>query len=279
MYVGGAEHAVLHLLYARFWHKFLYDIGKVSTSEPFKRLFHQGIILGEDGSKMSKSLGNVVNPDDIVNQYGADAFRMYEMFLGPLDAMKPWSSRGIDGTYRFLTKIWKLYIDENGTARVFDERCSPEEQKMIDETIQKVTQDIENLRFNTAISQMMICLNFMLKEEKPSKHAAITLLQLLAPFAPHIAEELYHQLGGTEESISDLKWPEPSNMIERPTNAKIVVQFDGKVRGTVFVDHDISETALIDIIKSDDKFRKYFGNQGVIKNVYVPNKLINFVTK
>ncbi|MDE6432266.1 MAG: leucine--tRNA ligase [Opitutales bacterium] len=279
LYVGGAEHAVLHLLYARFWHKFLYNIGIVSTDEPFKRLFHQGIILGEDGSKMSKSLGNVINPDDIIDKYGADAFRLYEMFLGPLDAMKPWNSRGIDGTFRFLSKIWKTYIDENGNARVFEEESAPAEQKMIDETIQKVTQDIEILHFNTAISQMMICLNFLLKEDKISKRAAFTLLQLLAPFAPHITEELYHRLGGTEESISDVEWPKPLGTATTPQDAKIVVQFNGKARGAISVPRDTSETALVDIIKSDLKLSKYLENKEVIKNNYVPNKVINFLIK
>lgn len=277
LYVGGAEHAVLHLLYARFWHKFLHKIGAVSTDEPFKKLFHQGIILGEDGSKMSKSLGNVINPDDIVNQYGADAFRLYEMFLGPLDAMKPWNSRGMDGPFRFLVKIWRLYIDESGAARKFGENISPDEQKIIDETIKKVTQDIEILHFNTAISQMMICLNFLLKEKNISKHAAITLLQLLAPFAPHISEELYHRIDSEAGSIADVPWPEPSNTVVDSKDMKIVVQFNGKVRGEIYVDKKTTEKELIEIIKSSDKFRKYLENKEVIKNVYVPNKIVNFV--
>lgn len=279
LYVGGVEHAVLHLLYARFWHRFLYDIGVVSTNEPFERLFHQGIILGEDGAKMSKSLGNVINPDDIVNQYGADSFRLYEMFLGPLDAMKPWNSRGIDGVYRFLTKLWRMCIDENGAARTFEEECSIEERKIVNDTVQKVTQDIEIFHFNTAISQMMICLNFLLKSEKISKYSIKTLLQLLSPFAPHITEELYHQLGGTEKTIADVPWPQPENLNILPSEVTIVVQFNGKVRGEVRVSRGASEDELSDIVKTHDKLSKYLENKEVVKKVYIQNKVINFVLK
>lgn len=279
LYVGGVEHAVLHLLYARFWHRFLYDIGVVSTNEPFERLFHQGIILGEDGAKMSKSLGNVINPDDIVNQYGADSFRLYEMFLGPLDAMKPWNSRGIDGVYRFLTKLWRMCIDENGAARTFEEECSIEERKIVNDTVQKVTQDIEIFHFNTAISQMMICLNFLLKSEKISKYSIKTLLQLLSPFAPHITEELYHQLGGTEKTIADVPWPQPENLNILPSEVTIVVQFNGKVRGEVRVSRGTSEDELSDIVKTHDKLSKYLENKEVVKKVYIQNKVINFVLK
>ncbi len=278
IYIGGAEHAVLHLLYARFWHQFLYDIGAVSTKEPFKRIFHQGIILGEDGSKMSKSLGNVINPDDIIDEYGADAFRLYEMFLGPLDAMKPWNSRGIDGTFRFLKKLWRLYIKEDGSVREFCEHCSSDEQKIIDETIRKVSQDIEDLHFNTAISQMMICLNFLSKKDNFSKTSAIKLLQLLSPFAPHITEELYHRIDGSVSSISDLRWPKPLSDVQS-TEVKIVVQFNGKFRGEVVADRDTSQEDLTKNIKLNDKFKKYFDGTEVVKIIFVPNKVINFVMR
>lgn len=279
MYIGGAEHAVLHLLYARFWHKFLYNIEVVSTSEPFRKLFHQGIILGEDGTKMSKSRGNVINPDDIIIQYGADSLRLYEMFLGPLDAMKPWSTKGIEGVSRFLKKIWRMCINEDGSIHVFRKNSSDREEIIISETIRKVTQDIETMHFNTAISQMMTCLNVFLKEKNISKKSAIEFLQLLAPFAPHIAEELYNRIDGIENSISNLLWPKQLKRLEQSDNAKIVVQFNGKVRGELIADKNISQDALIEGIKSDEKLRKYMIGKIIVKVIYIPCKIINIVIK
>jgi leucyl-tRNA synthetase len=209
LYVGGAEHAVLHLLYARFWHKVLFDIGAVTQPEPFRKLFHQGIILGEDGEKMSKSRGNVVNPDTIIASHGTDSLRLYLMFLGPLEAMKPWSPRGIEGVHRFLHKAWRLAIGPVGepAARLNEAAAeSPELEKLLHETIKKVGDDIEALRFNTAISQMMVCLN-ALQEAPTLKPATVrSFVQLLAPFAPHLGEELWARLGGTG-SVGAAAWP------------------------------------------------------------------------
>jgi leucyl-tRNA synthetase len=278
MYIGGAEHAVLHLLYARFWHKFLYDIGAVSTSEPFKKLFHQGIILGEDGSKMSKSRGNVVNPDEVIKQYGADALRLYEMFLGPLEAMKPWSTRGIEGVFRFLKRIWYFYIADDGKVKIFGNEGSQETSNVLDDTIGKVTQDIENLRFNTAISQMMICLNTFIKEESISKEQSIKFLQLLAPFAPHIAEELYSRLDGSVGSISFLPWPKYCAR-DRRSEVKIAVQINGKVRGECFVDKNAEHDQVMEVVRKNDKISKFLLGKTIEKVILVPAKIINILVK
>lgn len=283
MYIGGAEHAVLHLLYARFWHKFLYNIGIVSTSEPFKKLFHQGIILGEDGVKMSKSKGNVINPDEVIDQYGADALRLYEMFLGPLEAMKPWSSRGIEGMFRFLKKIWKLFVKEDGNVRDFSDVASNSEKILINTAINKVTQDIDNMRFNTAISQLMICLNGFGKESVLSRDSIVKFLQILAPFAPHIAEEIYSRINMTDDtktSIIDLGWPKASSDVDaRVADTKIALQFNGKLRGELTIDNNSSQEDIINRIKANEKFNKYLVDKSVVKVVYIPNKLINLVVK
>ncbi len=191
LYVGGAEHAVLHLMYARFWHKILYDLGYVSTKEPFMKLCHQGIILGEDSRKMSKSRGNVVNPDDVVKQYGADSMRLFEMFMGPLTDSKPWSTRGVEGVSRFLNRVWRMMVDENGSllASISDGTLTTDEERLFHQTIKKVTEDIETMNFNTAISQMMIFVNEFLNKEIKPRHVMETFVLLLSPFAPHIAEE------------------------------------------------------------------------------------------
>ncbi|MDR2435805.1 MAG: leucine--tRNA ligase [Puniceicoccales bacterium] len=279
MYIGGAEHAVLHLLYARFWHKFLYDIGAVSTPEPFKKLFHQGIILGEDGTKMSKSRGNVVNPDDVIGQYGADALRLYEMFLGPLEAMKPWSTRGIEGVSRFLKKIWHFYIADDGSAKSFDGKISQRTSDVFNETVGKVTQDIENLRFNTAISQLMICLNTFTKEGTISKEQAVQFLQLLVPFAPHIAEEIYSRIDGAVGSVSFLPWPKSNGKVDPGNSAKIAVQINGKIRGECHVDRDATCDQIVEIIKGDGKFSKFLTGKNIAKVIFVPAKLVNIVVE
>ena len=196
LYVGGPEHTVGHLLYARFWQKVLFDAGLVSHDEPFQKLVHQGMILGEDGEKMSKSAGNVINPDEIVAKYGADALRMYEMFMGPLNKDKPWQDKGIFGLKKFLERIWRLCINEDGKAICQDQEPSLTTQKLLHKTIKKVTEDIENMHFNTAISQMMILVNELYKTEQRPQLALMILLQLLSPFAPHIADELWERLGG-----------------------------------------------------------------------------------
>ncbi|MEK6756088.1 MAG: leucine--tRNA ligase, partial [Bacteroidota bacterium] len=200
LYVGGSEHAVLHLMYARFWHKVLYDLGHVSTKEPFMKLRHQGIILGEDSRKMSKSRGNVVNPDDVVSQYGADSMRLFEMFMGPLEEMKPWSTRGVEGVFRFLNRVWRVFINENGVLNpsMKDTPCPPDFERLFHQTVKKVGEDIEALRFNTAISQMMIFVNEAMKLEQLPRKEMEQFILLLAPFAPHLAEELWERIGHTK---------------------------------------------------------------------------------
>ncbi|MCS6965840.1 MAG: leucine--tRNA ligase, partial [Candidatus Kapabacteria bacterium] len=204
LYVGGAEHAVLHLLYARFWHKVLYDYGYVSTPEPFHRLFHQGLILGEDGRKMSKSLGNVINPDDVVTQYGADALRLFEMFLGPLEATKPWSTKGIEGIARFLNRVWRLFVEEDGSLSpaISDDPLTEDQEFLLHSTLKKVTEDIEALRFNTAIAQMMVFVGEVYHMPRRPRSLLEPFLLCLAPFAPHIAEELWHRLGHTDSVVT-----------------------------------------------------------------------------
>lgn len=280
LYVGGAEHAVLHLLYSRFWHLFLYDCGFVSTPEPFPKLFHPGIILGSDGNKMSKSLGNVVNPLDVADEYGADALRLYEMFLGPLEASKPWSTKNIEGVFRFLKKIWRLFVTVDGTlsATINGERDSAALECLLNETIQIVTEDIEHLRFNTAISQLMICLNGFQKEPHLSKTAAKTFLQLLAPFAPHIAEDLWERCG-EQSSIIDAGWPkaDPSKCIR--DELKIIIQVNGKLRDEICVPTDASKEDILERAKSAPRAVPFLAKGTIVKEIYVPGKLVNFVVK
>ncbi|MDR2806632.1 MAG: leucine--tRNA ligase [Puniceicoccales bacterium] len=275
-YIGGAEHAVLHLLYARFWHLFLYDIGAISAEkEPFCKLFHQGIILGNDGHKMSKSCGNVINPDEIVAQYGADSLRLYEMFLGPLEAMKPWKSKGIEGVYRFLKKVWSLYIDEFGKTRTFSENNTPAIDRLLNTTIKKVTEDIEALQFNTAIAQMMI---FVHGAQKDGIHrsTAVAFLQLLAPFAPHISEELWARLG-ENFPIAKAKWPTYDASKLAAHNVKIILQVNGKVRDEILVDAQATPEEIEKIAWQRERFIAFIGQRRVIKKVYVPGKIFNAV--
>lgn len=280
MYIGGAEHAVLHLLYARFWHHFLFDLGLLPTSEPFKRLFHPGIILGPDGNKMSKSLGNVINPNTVVESYGADSLRLYEMFLGPLEAAKPWNLQNIEGVHRFLKKIWREFIDLEGelTKKVSGKRDSEVFEKLLHETISKVTESIEGLRFNTAISQLMICINGIQKEEQISKESAKIFLQLLAPFAPHISEELWERLG-EPGSICQVAWPkfDPEKCVR--SQLKIIVQVNGKVRDEVIVPADMEQDEIVTIARKASKAVPFLSKGEIVKEVYVPKKLVNFVVR
>jgi leucyl-tRNA synthetase len=278
LYVGGAEHAVLHLLYARFWHKVLYDYGYVSTPEPFYKLFHQGLILGEDGRKMSKSLGNVVNPDEVVQKYGADSLRMFEMFLGPLQDTKPWSTTGIEGINRFLNRIWRLFIDENGNLNpnIEDLPLTPEQEYILHSTIKKVTEDIENLRFNTAIAQMMIFVNEFYKFEKKPKEALEKFLLILAPFAPHISEELWHKLGYSE-SIFTYSFPEFDEHKAIKKEVEIVVQINSKIRARINVPIDTPENEVLDIAKSEPNVQKYLAGKEIRKVIFVPNKILNII--
>ncbi|HEY4300431.1 MAG TPA: leucine--tRNA ligase [Candidatus Didemnitutus sp.] len=279
LYVGGAEHAVLHLLYARFWHKVLFDLGIVPQNEPFRRLFHQGIILGEDGHKMSKSRGNVVNPDDLIRGFGADSVRLYLMFLGPLEAMKPWNPKGIEGVHRFLRKIWRECIDESGelNARVSDTATlSAEADKLLHETIRKVGDDIEGLHFNTAISQMMILVNALQKEPALPRRALLTLIQLVAPFAPHLGEELWCRLGQTG-SVAAAAWPafDPAKLVA--TTITIVFQVNGKHRGDAQVPVGVTEQELVQLALDHPRVAPHLGGKPIKRSIYVKGKLINLL--
>ncbi|GIO28586.1 leucine--tRNA ligase [Ornithinibacillus bavariensis] len=277
IYIGGAEHAVLHLLYARFWHKFLYDIGVVPTKEPFMKLFNQGMILGEGNEKMSKSKGNVVNPDDIIASHGADTLRLYEMFMGPLDASVAWSTNGLDGARRFLDRVWRLFINEDGSLsnKIVDEE-STELEKVYHETVKKVTEDFEHLHFNTGISQMMVFINEGYKAEKLSKKYVEGFVKMLSPVAPHIAEELWSRLGH-EETISYEAWPtyDASKLVEN--EIEIVIQVLGKVRSKLKVAKDISKEELEKLALEDEGIQDWIAGKTVRKVVVVPGKLVNIV--
>ncbi len=339
IYIGGAEHAVLHLLYARFWHKVLYELGIVSTAEPFQRLVHQGLILGEleftlyknklgealsyewvsathtdmrtgeavqgygiskdavmkDGDhfvlkedatiriearahKMSKSRGNVVSPDTVVQQYGADTLRLYEMFLGPLEASKPWSTQGIEGMSRFLKKVWRTYISESGGLRpkLKDGPEALDIQKLLQATIKKVSADIEHLRFNTAISQLMICINAFAKQESLTKASLECYLQLLAPFAPHIAEELWVRLGN-KPSISNVPWPTYEAAVLAESTFKLIVQVNGKMRAELCLDVNKEPDLILAEAKAHPKVAAALAGKVLKKEVYVPGKILNLV--
>ncbi|WP_047983638.1 leucine--tRNA ligase [Ornithinibacillus californiensis] len=277
IYIGGAEHAVLHLLYARFWHKFLYDIGVVPTKEPFMKLFNQGMILGEGNEKMSKSKGNVVNPDDIIASHGADTLRLYEMFMGPLDSSVAWSTNGLDGARRFLDRIWRLFINEDGSlSNKIVDGTGPELEKVYHETVKKVSEDFENLHFNTGISQMMVFINEGYKSEKLPKEYVEGFVKLLSPVAPHLSEELWSRLGHTG-TISYEAWPtyDESKLVE--DEVEIVIQVMGKVRAKLNVAKDISKDELEKIALADEGIQEWIEGKTVRKVVVVPGKLVNIV--
>ncbi len=279
-YIGGAEHAVLHLLYARFWHRFLHDIKVVSKPEPFQKLFHQGIILGEDGQKMSKSRGNVVNPDEIISKYGCDTLRMFLMFLGPLEDMKPWNAKGIEGISRFLRKVWREIIDPSGAIapKVVDAPETPETERALHETIKKVTEDFEALRFNTAISQLMIFVNHLGKVDRFSRATAKALVQLVAPMAPHIGEELWSRLG-EKPSITDAPWPrfDPAKLVAE--TVKVVFQVNGKLRGEAMLPVGASQTDALAAARDHERVKPFLEGKTVVKEIYVPGKILNIVVK
>jgi leucyl-tRNA synthetase len=273
LYIGGAEHAVLHLLYARFWHHILYDIGVVSDPEPFKKLFHQGIILGEDGEKMSKSSGNVVNPETIIESYGADTLRLYLMFLGPLEAMKPWNTKGIEGIARFLRRVWSLATDE---SRMSADAEDDKKLRVLHQTIKKVTQDYTALGFNTAIAQMMICVKELSQGESVAKHSVETLVKLVAPLAPHISEELWQNLGHNG-SIAEAGWPEHDERLLVVNSVKIIFQVNGKYRGDAQMPADISKDAAIAAAKSNERVQSFIVGKEIKKEIYVAGKIVNIV--
>jgi leucyl-tRNA synthetase len=284
LYIGGAEHAVLHLLYARFWHKLLYDRGAVSTPEPFQQLVNQGMILGEDGEKMSKSRGNVINPDKIVTEYGADTLRLYEMFMGPLTkSPKAWSTQGVNGVRGFLDRVWRMIIDENAEtpvvcAAVQDIAPSEPQNRVLHKTIKAVTQDLDTLSFNTAIARMMEFTNFFLKEDVRPKSAMERLVLLLSPLAPHICEELWQALGHTE-SLAYHAWPTFDERLIQEDTVEIPVQIKGKLRSKVIVPAGADREALEAAARADAKISELLADQTVVKVVVVPGRLINFVTK
>ncbi|MCH2212066.1 MAG: leucine--tRNA ligase [Fuerstiella sp.] len=283
LYIGGAEHAVLHLLYARFWHKLLFDRGHVSTPEPFNRLVNQGMILGENGEKMSKSRGNVINPDDVVNEYGADALRLYEMFMGPLEQVKPWSMKGVEGVFRFLGRVWRMVIDQRSedlilNAAVSDSEPTEQQMRILHKTIKAVSADIERMSFNTAISRMMEFVNFMGHEDIRPKAVLEPFVLILSPFAPHIAEELWRVFGHTE-SLARESWPEHDESLLIEDTVEIPVQVNGRLRAKIHVPGDANQTALQSAAEADATVQQQLEGKNVVKVIAVPGRMVNFVVK
>ena len=301
LYVGGTEHAVLHLLYARFWHKVLFDLGYVSSPEPFYKLVNQGLILGEDGQKMSKSRGNVVNPDDILEEFGADALRLYEMFMGPLEMVKPWNTKGVEGVYRFLGRVWRMFIDEK-TEKTFEQKFtvsneqrsellaelklridvvdidpSQEQMKVLHTCIKKVTEDMENMRFNTAISALMVFVNEASNWDLRPISVMKDFLLLLVPFAPHIAEELYSKANSQEGSIAYYPWPIFDEKYLVETSIEMAVQVNGKVRDRLQLPADIESSKIEELALHSENVMRHIEGKKVKKVIVIPGKLINIV--
>jgi leucyl-tRNA synthetase len=278
LYVGGAEHAVLHLLYSRFWHKVLYDSGLVNTVEPFQRLINQGMILGEDNQKMSKSKGNVINPDDIIKNYGADSMRVYEMFMGPLEVSKPWITAGLVGVSRFLERLWMMGNREPGTG----EKISAEEMKrltkLLHKTVKKVSEDTAGINFNTAISAMMIYSNELVKLDEIPRALWEPLVIMISAYAPHLGEELWEKLGN-RPSVSACTWPAYEEHLTLDDEVTIVVQVNGKIRdkftaATGTAKDELEKTAL-----AMPGIQKWLDGQTIVKVISVPDKLVNIVVK
>lgn len=280
LYIGGAEHAVLHLLYARFWHKVLYDLGFVATPEPFMKLVNQGMILGEDGEKMSKSRGNVINPDEVIGNFGADTFRIYEMFMGPLTRVKPWSTSSIDGVFRFLNRVWNVFVTDEGKTSPDIQDVTPGSStlSLLHKTIFKVTDDIENLRFNTAISQMMIFVNEIIKLPVKPRSVMQTFLHLLNPFAPHLTEQIWNLLGNAQ-SLAYTDWPtyDPDLIIDELVT--LAVQINGKVRGTFEIARDSADQDCIESALQLENVKRYIENLTIVKTVVIKNKIVSIVVK
>ncbi len=273
LYVGGAEHAVLHLLYARFWYKFLYDIGMVNTDEPFMRLVNQGMILGEGGVKMSKSLGNVINPDEVIETYGADAMRLYEMFMGPLQVSKPWSTKGIAGVKRFLDRVWKV-----SEKKLTDKKPPENLVKLLHKTIKKVSNDTANLEFNTAIAQMMIYIGELHREEFLYRELWEPFVLLLAPYAPHMAEELWEKLGNSP-SVAYAKWPKWDEALTIDETVTVVYQINGKIRAREEIPQGLSKEELEKQALDNGRIKQLLEGKRVVKVITIPNKLVNIVVK
>jgi len=304
LYVGGTEHAVLHLLYARFWHKVLFDLGHVSTPEPFFKLVNQGLILGEDGQKMSKSRGNVVNPDDVLGEYGADAFRLYEMFMGPLEMVKPWNTQGVEGVYRFLGRVWRLFVDEKSETAfeqaetteqnknelldlilldgaIAEMDATPAQLKALHACIKKVTEDLDGMRFNTAISAMMVFINEAMTWQTKPLSVMKTFLQLLAPFAPHLAEELWARLhatfGQTAPSLAYAPWPKFDAALLVESEIEIPVQVNGKLRDVIKVSVNATPADLETAAKNSEKVKPFIEGKTIKKIIVVPKKMVNLI--
>jgi leucyl-tRNA synthetase len=279
LYIGGAEHAVLHLLYSRFWHKLLCDLGFVSTKEPFKKLVNQGMILGEDGQKMSKSRGNVVNPDKVVADYGADSMRLYEMFMGPLEVIKPWSMQGVEGVYRFLHKAWRTVVDKDTgelDKAVKESHADEVTLRLLNQTIKKVGDDIESFGFNTAISQMMIFINHLSKQEIRPKSIVEKFVLVLAPFAPHIAEELWERLGHTD-TLAYEPWPEYDKELIKEKEIELVVQVNGKIKDRIVVSTDADEEQIKQKALASEKVKKALDGREPRKIIVIKSRLVNIV--
>jgi leucyl-tRNA synthetase len=303
LYVGGTEHAVLHLLYARFWHKVLFDLGHVSTAEPFYKLVNQGLILGEDGQKMSKSRGNVINPDDILAQYGADAFRLYEMFMGPLEMTKPWSTAGVEGVYRFLGRVWRLFVDEASetefeqncttapergveflqnvriSSHIKEETATPAQLKALHAGIKKVTEDLDGLRFNTGISALMMFINEAMTWPTRPVSVLREFLILLQPFAPHLAEELWSKIHSNKEHLplAYAPWPQfdPALLVE--DTVEIPVQVNGKLRDVIKVPVDAPQAELEATAMASEKVKQFIVGKTIKKVIVIPKRLVNIV--
>ncbi|MED1952430.1 leucine--tRNA ligase [Brevibacillus centrosporus] len=280
IYIGGAEHAVLHLLYSRFWHKFLYDIGVVPTKEPFQKLYNQGMILGENNEKMSKSKGNVVNPDDIINSHGADTLRMYEMFMGPLDASIAWSTKGLDGARRFLDRVYRLFVNDNGqlNEKIVDTSEVAGMERTYHQTVKKVTEDYEGLRFNTGISQLMVFVNEAYKQEVLPKKYMEDFVKMLSPIAPHIAEELWEKLGHTE-TIAYEAWPtyDESKLVE--DEVEIVLQVNGKNKEKLLIASDATKEQMEELAMENEVIKELIEGKTIVKMIAVPGKLVNIVVR
>ena len=279
LYIGGAEHAVLHLLYARFWHKFLFDIGYVSTKEPFKKLVNQGMILGEDGQKMSKSRGNVVNPDKVVADYGADSMRLYEMFMGPLEAVKPWSMQGLEGVYRFLQRVWRLAVDEETGAlgaNVQDTSADEATARLLHQTIKKVGGDVETFNFNTAISAMMILTNHLAKQPVVPKSVVETLALILSPFAPHIAEELWQKLGHNK-TIAYESWPKFDPELVKEAEIELAIQVNGKIKDRIIVFAQADDEQIKQKAMASEKVIAALAGKQPKKVIVIKSRLVNIV--
>ena len=280
LYIGGAEHAVLHLLYSRFWHHVLFDLGLVSTKEPFKKLFNQGMILGQDGSKMSKSRGNVINPDETVETYGSDSMRIYEMFMGPLDKAKPWSTTGLQGCSRFIKKLWSILVDDEGvlSSNVTDKKDGKETLQALNMMIKKISDNLDQMQFNTCVSEFMIFTNHIQKLDSINIDTIRSFIIIINPFMPHLAQELWELIGETNE-LTYQAWPDYDKDLAISDEIVIPIQINGKRRSEILISANESESEVISKAKSDDKIASYLKNTTIIKEIYIKGKILNIVIK